>query len=119
MCPFAVITRGANRQSIEFEAESQDEAIAEPWASLDELRDNVDLWAMAREGLLSTSSGKFDALVVAAWGCGMPEATPFVQRFIGRGETFRLAGPVEVQSELSPDELSTWRRWFHEGINTE
>jgi hypothetical protein len=117
ICPFAVITKGESRQSLEFEAESQDKAVSEAWASLDAHKERIDLWAMAREGLVSTSRCKADVLVVASWGHDMGEAVMFTQRFHGRGRTFELAGPIEVQAEASAEELSTLRSWFHQGIN--
>ena len=49
ICPFAVITKGENRQSIEFEASSQDEAVSQGWASLETYKEDFDLWAFARE----------------------------------------------------------------------
>ncbi len=71
VCPFAVITKGDNRQSIEFEARSQDEAVSEAWASLEKYKDHLDLWALAREGLLNGPIGKKDVLLVAAWPEGV------------------------------------------------
>jgi hypothetical protein len=73
VCPFAVITKGDDRQSIEFEAQSQDEAVSEGWASLEKYKDHLDLWAFAREGLINGPNGKEDVLLVAAWTHGMPE----------------------------------------------
>jgi len=66
-CPFAVVTKGDSRESIEFEAPTQDEAISEGWASLEKYKEHFDLWAFAREGLVRGPDGKEDALVVAAW----------------------------------------------------
>ena len=95
ICPFAVITKGADRQSIEFEAETQEEAVAKGWSSLDEWRSEVDLWALVREGLESTPSGKMDVLVVAAWAPGMEEPIVFTQAYSRSPDgRFSLPGPV-------------------------
>jgi hypothetical protein len=94
VCPFAVIARGDNRQSIAFEAPSQDEAVSEGWASLERYKDDVDLWAFAREGLINSPDGKEDVLVVAAWTHGMLEPVVFYRRFLPRTKGgFALAGP--------------------------
>jgi hypothetical protein len=71
---------GENRRSIEFESETQDRALDRAWSSLVEYRDHVDLWAMAREGLIAAETGKDDVLVVAAWAPGMPDAVVDVVR---------------------------------------
>jgi len=43
ICPFAVISKGPNRQSVAFESETQDEAVSKGWASLDEWKGEIDL----------------------------------------------------------------------------
>jgi len=116
ICPFAVVTKGDNRESIEFEAENQDEAVSEAWSSLDKYRDHIDLWGMAREGLVTASGVKEDVLVVAVWTHGMPEAAIFTQQFRDRGNAFALVGPVALQSRSSSEELELMREWFHQGI---
>lgn len=100
VCPFAVITKGENRQSIEFEALSQDEAVSEGWASLEKYKEHLDLWAFAREGLINGPDGKEDVLLVAAWTHGMLEAVVFLQRFLTRAKGgFALIGPVVAQDQ--------------------
>jgi hypothetical protein len=100
ICPFAVITKGENRQSIEFEARSQDDAVSEGWASLEKYKENFDLWAFAREGLVNGPDGKEDVLLVAAWTHGMQEPIVFLQQFlpIGKGG-FALVGPIVAQDQ--------------------
>ena len=51
ICPFIVVAKGDDRQSIEFPSKSQGEAIDRAWSSISEYQAFVDLWAMAREGL--------------------------------------------------------------------
>jgi hypothetical protein len=116
ICPFAVVSKGSDRQSIAFEPETQDEAVAKGWASLDEWRGQIDLWAFAREGLMVSPEGKVDVLVVAAWGPTMNEPAIFTQRF--RPSTkggFALLGPVAVQ-DLPAAELSRVAEAFGAGI---
>lgn len=82
ICPFAVVAKGDSRESIEFEAPTQDQAISEGWASLEKYKEYFDLWAFAREGLMRGPDGKEDILVIAAWTHGMPEPVVFCQRFL-------------------------------------
>lgn len=70
ICPFAVVVKDGNRQAIDFEAETQADAIDKGKASLDEYREKVDLWSLAREGLYSVMSSeepKTDVLLVSVW----------------------------------------------------
>jgi hypothetical protein len=104
ICPFAVITKGENRQSIEFESETQDEAVLKGWESLDELREKIDLWAFAREGLTKGPEGKNDVLLVAAWTHGMSEPVLFLQGFLPRSKGgFALVGPLIAQDQPRED----------------
>jgi hypothetical protein len=117
ICPFIVITKGSDRQSIAFESKTQDEAVDRAWSSLSEYKTFVDLWAMAREGLVAGETGKEDVLVVAAWEQGMSEAVVFTQRFLpeARGG-FAIYGPISVQYELKPDQLQMVGEWLLQGI---
>jgi hypothetical protein len=116
ICPFAVISKGSDRQSVEFESETQDEAVSKGWASLDEWKDQIDLWAFAREGLVATPAGKVDVLVVAAWGPTMKEPVIFTQRFLPNTKGgFALLGPIGVQ-DLPLAELDRVADAFNAGI---
>lgn len=118
ICPFVVVSKGQNRQAIDFVAETQDQAVDRAWASLDEYREHVDLWAMAREGLIAGASGKDDVLVVCVWTRGMPDAAVFTQRFRPSAQGFGLVGPVELQESIGEDELELIKGWFAQGIES-
>jgi hypothetical protein len=116
ICPFAVLSRGSDRQSIAFESETQDEAVSKGWASLDEWKGQIDLWAFAREGLMSTPEGKVDVLVVAAWGQKMKEPVIFTQRFLPSAKGgFALLGPIAIQ-DLPLAEMDRVSAAFSAGI---
>jgi hypothetical protein len=117
ICPFAVVTKGDSRQSIAFEAATQDDAVSEGWASLDKYKEYFDLWAFAREGLMRGTEGKDDVLIVAAWTHGMTEPVVFVQRFLpkAKGE-FALVGPIIAQ-ECPPTELDRVAESFLNGVH--
>jgi hypothetical protein len=117
ICPFIVVTKGPNRQSIEFESGTQDEAVSKGWSSLEEMKDKVDLWAFAREGLSTRDGEKIDVLVVAAWAAPMDEPAIFVQPFLPKGKGgFALIGPMEVQ-DLPDSEMPRIAQSFSEGID--
>jgi hypothetical protein len=100
ICPFAVIAKGENRQSIEFEAAAQDEAISKAWDSFETLKDKVDIWSFAREGLQRGPDGKVDVLVVVAWAHGMKEPAVFTQQFSPKSKgDFYLVGPIAIQDQ--------------------
>ncbi len=115
ICPFVVVTKGDNRQSIEFESETQDQAVDRAWSSLAEYRDQVDLWAMAREGLVSGQNGKDDVLVVAVWAPEMSDPIVFTQRFRPKARGFAIVGPVMMAQEVG-NEAQLVAEWFFEGI---
>lgn len=116
ICPFAVITKDENRQSIEFEASTQDEAISKGWDSFEMLKDQVDIWSLAREGLQAGPAGKEDVLVVVAWTHGMIEPAVFTQRFSPKSKgKFSLLGPIAIQNQPAP-ELDRIAANFSEGI---
>jgi hypothetical protein len=116
ICPFAVLAKDGNRQSLAFEAETQDEAVALGWESLEKYKDRFDIWALAREGLVSAPNGKEDVLVVATWTRGMAEAAVFTQGFlpIAKGG-FRLLGPIAVRAQPE-SALPRIRELFYAGI---
>jgi hypothetical protein len=115
ICPFVVVTEGENRRSIEFESETQDQAVDRAWSSLEEYRDHVDLWAMAREGLIAGETGKDDVLVVAAWAPEMSDAVVFTQRFRPNAQGFAIVGPLMIGKELGA-EAQLVAQWFSDGI---
>jgi hypothetical protein len=43
ICPFAVIAKGEDCQSVEFEAATQEESVSKGWDSFATLKDQVDI----------------------------------------------------------------------------
>ena len=115
ICPFVVVTKGENRRSVEFESETQDQAVDRAWSSLAEYRGHIDLWAMAREGLIAGQTGKDDVLVVAVWAPEMSDAVVFTQRFRPKAQGFAIVGPLTMEKEMGA-ESQLVARWFSEGI---
>jgi hypothetical protein len=86
ICPFAVFGGDEGRRVIDFESQTQEEAVSKGWASLAEAKSNTESWAFGREGLYREPDGKaFDVLTVTVWIPGMKELYSVLQRF-GRQE---------------------------------
>jgi hypothetical protein len=102
VCPFAVVTKGENREVLNFEADTQAEAVEKGKASLLEFNDHVDLWALAREGLQShpDSPHKTDVLLVSAWARGMQKPLNLIQAFApAHAGGFALLGELEILND--------------------
>lgn len=111
VCPFAVVTRGDEREVIPFESNTQEDSIREGKKSLDELRGTVDYWGFAREGLWSIvgdDSPKLDVLTVSAWKNGLDEPIVLQQCFTPKTQGgFRLLGSIKivVHGAMPPEEI--------------
>lgn len=89
ICPFAIIEDEGERQVVEFEAGTQEEAVARGQASLDEYRDSAERWGFAREGVYQSGGKAHDVLVVTVWIEGMDVPASVVQKF-GRDDARAL-----------------------------
>jgi len=81
ICPFAVVEDGDGRRAIDFESETQQEAVAKGWASLDEWKEKAQRWAFGREGTYRSGNTTVDVLVVSTWMPEMLVPATVLQRF--------------------------------------
>ena len=81
LVPLAVVEKNGQRQLLRFEAQTQEQAIAEGKTTLANRQAQLDAWAFGREGLMPEGTGKVDVLTVDAWARGMARPITFVQRF--------------------------------------
>jgi hypothetical protein len=83
LVPLAIVEKGGKRQLIRYEAETQEQAIAEGKAEMSKLsaEREVDAWAFARENQFKEGDKYVDAISVDAWAKGMKAPITFVQRF--------------------------------------
>lgn len=117
ICPFAVITGSDGRQMVDFESDSQEEAVAKGWASLGEARSANVWWAFGREGIYRDSDGQgTDVLTVSFWLPRMSHHFSITQCF-GRGSSqeFRLVGESELL-EHKTDIADTVERWDRKAL---
>ena len=81
LVPLAMVEKNGQRQLLRFEAQTQDQAIADGKTTLATRQHEFDAWAFGREGLMQEARGKVDVLTVDAWATGMTRPITFVQRF--------------------------------------
>jgi hypothetical protein len=87
----------ASASSLRFEAQTQEQAIAEGKATLTKRQGQLDAWAFVREGLMPEGTGKVDVLTVDAWARGMTRPITFVQKFSPYSSgAFRIKGDAIV-----------------------
>ena len=84
ICPFAVLNDGDGRRIVDFESETQEEAVSKGWASLADAKSRSVAWAFGREGIYRDSDGKgTDVITVTFWLPGMTTHYS-VQQLFGR-----------------------------------
>jgi hypothetical protein len=98
ICPFAVITSSAGREVLNFESETQEEAVSKGWASFAEAKRKGVWWAFGREGIYRAPDGTgTDVLTVTVWTPQMKLHHSFTQRFGRRSDQgIRLIGATEL-----------------------
>ena len=97
LVPLAVVEKNGQRQLLRFEAQTQQQAIAEGKTTLANRQAQLDAWAFGREGLMPEGTGKVDVLTVDAWAKGMARPITFVQRFSPYSSgAFRIKGDAMV-----------------------
>jgi hypothetical protein len=116
ICPFAVIEKDGT-QVINFESETQEEAVSKGWASFEEAQSENFPWAYGREGIFRGPDGEgTDVLTVTVWIPNMKNQYSVVQRF-GRGKDqaiFLIEAPeLLVHKENSAELVEGWdvRAW--------
>jgi len=97
ICPYAVIADAAGKRVIDFESETQEEAVSKGWASLSDSRQKGEWWAFGREGLYREPDQSTDVLLVSVWAPGMPDVASVIQRFArGPSQELYLLGSPEL-----------------------
>ena len=76
LVPMAMIEKSGYRQLLRFQADTQEQAIADGKATLAKRQADLDAWAFGREGLMQEGLAKVDVLTIDAWGKGMARPSP-------------------------------------------
>jgi hypothetical protein len=113
ICPFAVLRKGGHQEVVDFESESQAEAVDKGWKSLPEAKAKRSGWSFGREGIFRQEATAEDVLTVSTWLPSMKDHISVLQRF-RRGpehELVLLGGPeLLVHSPESATEVKEWNR---------
>lgn len=98
ICPFAILEGDDGTQVVDFESETQQEAVSKGWASLAEAQSKKVSWGFGREGIYREPDGNgTDALTVTVWISGMQDHYSVVQRFGRRqDQALYLIGAPDV-----------------------
>jgi hypothetical protein len=98
ICPFAVISSSSGQEVLEFESETQEEAVSKGWESLAEAKSKGLWWAFGREGISRDADGTgTDVLTVTVWTPKMKFHHSFTQHFGRRADgSIRLVGGTEL-----------------------
>ncbi|MBO9686835.1 MAG: hypothetical protein J7598_09500 [Mitsuaria chitosanitabida] len=117
ICPFAVLTEADGRRVIDFESDTQQEAVEKGWASLVEARSSRVWWAFGREGLYRTPDGKgTDVLTVSVWLPGMDHHYSLIQCFSrGSDQSLYFIGEPQLLKHRT-DQAEPVARWDHSAL---
>ena len=98
LVPLAMTEKAGQRELHRFEAETQEQAIANGKTAMGKLSGTVDAWAFAREGQFDEGSGHVDVISIDAWAKGMTASLSFVQKFrpFASGKFELLGDPLVV-----------------------
>lgn len=122
LVPMAIVEIGEERKLVRFEAETQEQAIAQGKEFVARQQTSASAWALAREGQMNTGTGKIDVLVVDAWAKGMAEPMTYIQPFQPYASgSFKLLGPampVVAGSILSPEDSEPYLAVLYRGVSS-
>jgi hypothetical protein len=110
ICPFAVISDSDGRRVVNFESETQEEAVEKGWSSLGESKEKREWWAFGREGLFRAEGKAVDVLLVSVWVPGMNESATISQSFARADGSLYLFGNPElfVGGRNGAESVSSW-----------
>jgi hypothetical protein len=95
LCPLAMLELDGERRLVRFEAATQEAAVAQGKAAMDEARKESNAWAFAHEATWRPSGAEQpaqDLIVVECWSEGMDVSAVVLQPFARatKGDAFRL-----------------------------
>ena len=134
LVPLAMTEKAGQRELHRFEAETQEQGIANGKTAMGKLSGRVDAWAFANEGKINEGRAYVDVISVEAWAKGMTASISFGQKFrpFASGKFGLLGDPWlvidgKVQNPSTSSELLTklnraiqshpkaaehWSEWF-------
>ena len=113
ICPFAVLRKSGRQEVIDFESETQAEAVEKGWESLPVAKLANSGWAFGREGIFRGNNSAEDVLTVSTWLPAMKHHISLLQRFHrGPEQQLILHGEPEllIHGAEGATEFETWNR---------
>lgn len=120
LVPFVITENKGERISLEFEADTQELAVAKAEKKLAELSNDVDAWSYSQDGLVTLQDGsKQDVFFYKIWSKGMSEPLQAYQMY--QKHPFKLIGNVRIlnytESGLSADHQEAFIAGLDNGIS--
>jgi hypothetical protein len=119
LVPYIIVETEAGRDVLNFEAESQQQAVNLALARLSTLTQEVDAWSYSQDSLVTLDDGtKQDALFFKVWVRGMSEPLEVYQMYATA--PFKRVGNIRVldfsQSGLDVSDTEAFIRGVDQGI---
>ena len=116
MVPYIITINNGKRESIEFEAETQQQAVNAAEKKLSELSLSVEAWSYSQDGLVTLDNGeKQDVFFFKVWTKGMSEPLQAYQMY--RKQPFKLIGNIQILNYSESGLLANMQKQFSAGIN--
>ena len=116
MVPYAITINNGKRESMEFEAETQQQAVNAAEKKLLELSRSVEAWSYSQDGLVTLDNGeKQDVFFFKVWAEGMSEPLQAYQMY--KKHPFKLIGNIQILNYSESGLLTKEQEQFSAGIN--
>jgi hypothetical protein len=120
LVPFVITENEGERKNVEFEADTQELAVAKAEKKLTELTNSVDSWSYCQDGLVTLQDGsKQDVFFYKILSKGMSESLQAYQMY--QKQPFKLIGNIQIlnytESGLSADQQEAFIAGLDNGIS--
>lgn len=116
MVPYVITINNGKRESMEFEAETQQQAVSTAEKKLPELSRSVEAWSYSQDGLVTLDNGeKQDVFFFKVWAKGMSEPLQAYQMY--KKYPFKLIGNIQILNYSESGLLAKEQEQFSAGIN--
>ncbi|QSX33544.1 hypothetical protein JYB87_17840 [Shewanella avicenniae] len=132
MVPYAITIKEEQQELVNFEAETQEQAIQQAESKLAEFSETVDAWCYGQEGAINQDDNTINVLYFKVWVKGMTAALEAYQPI--QKSPFKLLSNIQIQNfaeagldeaegenfiaglnqgvDIHPATASRWDSWF-------
>ncbi len=96
MVPYAITFQGEEQSLVNFEADTQQQAVAQAQEQLAQFTQTADAWTYSQEGVINNEQQQVSVLYFKVWLKGMHVALEAYQAY--SKAPFKLLGNVQVQN---------------------